>query len=108
MGTWGGHPRHSKERDLYSKKKQSHALKRIKQRSSLSHEAIRKSISSGKARCVGKARYNRDLYGIAEPNGRKIYAVWDQRHWAIKTVLTQSMVKRGWGVTLFEEIDEAA
>lgn len=103
MGTWGGHQRHSKERDLYSRQKQSHAVKRIKQRSCLTHEEIRIAITSGRAPKVGKAKYNRDLYAITEPGGRIVYAVWEARHWVIKTVLTEAMVRKGWGVTLFGE-----
>ena len=102
MGTWGGHQRHGKQRDGYSRQKQSHAVKRIAQRSCLTHEEIRLAITSGRARKVGKARYERDLYAVTEPDGRIVYAVWEARHWAIKTVLTESMVRKGWGVTLFE------
>ena len=104
--------RHARERDHFSRRKQPHAVKRVKERTNMLFDEVRRAITSGKARLVGKARWERDLYEISNGEGGFIYAVWEAKNWCIKTVLTRRMVERGRGVVLENPlspvIDQAA
>ena len=96
--------RHRKQKDQYSRRKQPHALKRVTQRTIMRFEDIRRAVTSRTATLVGKARYNRDLYEVRQPNNTYIYVVWDAKHWVIRTVLTRAMVERGRHVSLSQPL----